>query len=207
MERRGRSLEDVVAMPAASIAMPTMQFEQGETEGACLFHPVVHTDDRGSFARSWCASSFAAAGIVFTPVQGNSSLTRHCHTVRGMHFQRAPHADAKVVRCSQGAIYDVIVDLRPQSSTRGRWFAHTLSAQNGTILYIPEGFAHGFQTLSDDTVVEYLMGVDYVRELYDGFRYDDPLYAINWPNDAVMVSASDLNWPDAAGRLPGIAAE
>ncbi|WP_267414483.1 MULTISPECIES: dTDP-4-dehydrorhamnose 3,5-epimerase family protein [unclassified Sphingomonas] len=196
-------MEDMVAVRSASVATPAMQFEALGASGACLIHPVVHADDRGSFARSWCADSFAAAGIVFTPVQGNSSLTRHRHTVRGMHFQRTPHADAKVVRCSQGAIYDVIVDLRPQSSTCGRWFAHELSAKNGTILYIPEGFAHGFQTLSDDSIVEYLMGVDYVRELYDGFRYDDPLYAINWPHAAIMVSAPDLNWPQAIGRLPG----
>lgn len=196
-------MEDVVAAPTTSVATPAMRFERLETDGAWLIHPMVHADDRGSFARSWCAGSFATAGIDFTPVQGNSSRTRHRHTLRGMHFQRAPHADAKLVRCSQGAIHDVIVDLRPHSPTRGRWLATELSAQNGTILYIPAGFAHGFQTLNDDTIVEYLMGVDYVRELYDGFRYNDPLYAIHWPHDPIMVSASDLSWPDAVGRLPG----
>lgn len=197
-------MEDVVTPIGA--APPSLRFDPIGTTGACLIHPVVRGDDRGHFARSWCADSFADAAIRFTPVQGNTSLTRHRHSVRGMHFQRAPRQDAKIVRCSRGAIHDVIVDLRPGSPTCGQWFANELSADNAVILYVPEGFAHGFQTLEDDTIVEYLMGAAYDGTLYDGFRHDDPLFGIAWPEEAANLSPADCAWPDAAGRMPWIAA-
>lgn len=161
---------------------------------------VVHADDRGNFTRTWCADSFAEHGINFRPVQGNSSVTRVRGTVRGMHFQRAPKADAKIVRCTSGRVHDVIVDMRPTSPTRGHVFVNELAPSTATMVYIPAGFAHGFQTLVDNSVVEYLMGIEYVADLSDGFRYDDPLIAIDWPEPVSVISAKDAAWPLLAER-------
>jgi dTDP-4-dehydrorhamnose 3,5-epimerase len=162
---------------------------------ARLIELVPHVDDRGSFTRTWCADSFAEHGIDFRPVQGNNSLTKLRGSVRGMHFQRAPKADAKIVRCTSGRIYDVIVDMRPTSPTRGHIFVNELTPSRPTMVYIPAGFAHGFQTLADDSVVEYLMGIEYVADLSDGFRYDDPTIGIKWPEPVTVLSAKDAAWP------------
>jgi len=166
----------------------------GESD-ARLIELAPRADVRGSFTRTWCAESFAAQGIDFRPVQGNSSLTRVRGSVRGMHFQRAPKADAKIVRCTAGRIHDVIVDVRSTSPTRGQIFANELAPSSATMVYIPAGFAHGFQTLEDDSVVEYLMGVEYVEELSDGFRHDDPLSGIRWPEPVTVLSPKDAGWP------------
>lgn len=160
-------------------------------------------DDRGAFARTWCADSFAEAGITFTPIQGNTSITRRQGSVRGMHFQREPYPDAKIVRCSRGRMWDVIVDLRAGSPGHGVAQARELSAESWTMLYVPAGFAHGFQTLTDDVTVEYLMGERYVPAAYDGFRHDDPDMAIDWPLPITAVSPADLAWPPLAGRVAG----
>jgi dTDP-4-dehydrorhamnose 3,5-epimerase len=168
---------------------------------ACLIEPRTFGDERGAFARSWCANSFASAGIAFTPVQGNVSYTTQRGTVRGMHFQREPWPDAKLVRCSLGRIWDVIVDLRPGSKQHGVAHGRELSGESCLILYVPAGFAHGFQTLTDNVIVEYLMGERYVPEAYDGFRYDDPAMPVSWPEPISAISASDLAWPPLAGRL------
>jgi dTDP-4-dehydrorhamnose 3,5-epimerase len=162
---------------------------------ARLIELMPRGDDRGSFTRTWCTDSFAAHGIEFRPVQGNSSLTRVRGSVRGMHFQRSPKADAKIVRCTAGRIHDVIVDVRPNSPTRGQVFANELGPSTAIMLYIPAGFAHGFQTLTDDVVVEYLMGIEYVEELSDGFRHDDPVIGIEWPEPVTVLSAKDAAWP------------
>jgi dTDP-4-dehydrorhamnose 3,5-epimerase len=167
---------------------------------ARLIELFAHVDDRGSFTRTWCANSFSEQGIDFRPVQGNSSVTRTRGAVRGMHFQRTPKADAKVVRCTSGRIHDVIVDMRPTSATRGQVFANELSPSSGTMLYIPAGFAHGFQTLADDAMVEYLMGVEYVADLSDGFRHNDPMIGIEWPEPVSMLSNKDAAWPLLADR-------
>jgi dTDP-4-dehydrorhamnose 3,5-epimerase len=167
---------------------------------ARLIELTVHGDTRGDFTRTWCAPSFAEQGIDFTPVQGNSSLTRKRGTVRGMHFQGAPKPDAKLVRCTSGRIYDVIVDVRPSSPTRGQVFAYELSPSSARMLYIPAGFAHGFQTLADDSVVEYLMGIEYVADLSDGFRHDDPMIGIKWPEPVSVLSDKDRAWPMLADR-------
>lgn len=167
---------------------------------ARLIELVVHGDTRGNFARTWCAASFAANGIDFTPVQGNSSVTRTRGSIRGMHFQRAPKADAKIVRCTSGAIFDVIVDVRADSPTRGQAFGNELSPSLARMLYIPAGFAHGFQTLTDDVVVEYLMGIEYEADLSDGFRYDDPAIGIEWPEPVSVLSDKDAAWPLLAER-------
>jgi dTDP-4-dehydrorhamnose 3,5-epimerase len=177
----------------------------GDTE-ARLIEPHVHADERGAFARTWCTEIFAAAGIPFTPIQGNTSHTRQRGSVRGMHFQRAPWRDAKIVRCSRGRIWDVIVDLRPGSPRRGMPHALELSETNWAMLYVPPGFAHGFQTLSDDVTVEYLMGERYVPTVYDGFRYDDPGVAISWPEPVSAISPADLAWPSLSSRMPGFLA-
>jgi dTDP-4-dehydrorhamnose 3,5-epimerase len=169
---------------------------------ARLIELVVHADDRGSFARTWCADSFSRHGIDFRPVQGNSSVTRTRGSVRGMHFQRAPKPDAKIVRCTSGRIHDVIVDIRANSPTCGEVFANVLAADSATMLYIPAGFAHGFQTLSDDVVVEYLMGTEYVDHLSGGFRHDDPMYGIVWPEPVTVLSAKDAAWPLLAAPRP-----
>jgi dTDP-4-dehydrorhamnose 3,5-epimerase len=167
---------------------------------ARLIALTPHGDDRGSFTRTWCADSFAAQGIDFRPIQGNSSLTRVRGSVRGMHFQRAPKADAKIVRCTAGRIYDVIVDMRPTSLTRGQIFVNELAPSPATMVYIPAGFAHGFQTLEDNSVVEYLMGIEYVADLSDGFRHDDPMVGIRWPEPVTVLSAKDAAWPLLADR-------
>ena len=177
-----------------------MKFIPIGNSGAQLIELMPHGDRRGTFTRTWCASTFADHGIEFTPVQGNNSLTRKRGTVRGMHFQRAPKADAKLVRCTSGCIHDVIVDIREGSSTRGEVYAYELSPSSGRMLYIPAGFAHGFQTLADDSVVEYLMGIEYVAELSDGFRHDDPSFRIAWPEAVSEMSNKDAAWPDFAGR-------
>ena len=117
-----------------------------------------------------------------------------------MHFQRAPKADAKVVRCTAGRIYDVIVDVQPSSPTRGQIFVNELEPSLANMVYIPAGFAHGFQTLEDNSVVEYLMGIEYAADLSDGFRYDDPLVGIKWPEPVTMLSAKDASWPLIADR-------
>ena len=167
---------------------------------ARLIELVVRVDERGSFTRTWCADSFAAQGIDFRPVQGNNSVTRVRGSVRGMHFQAAPQADAKIVRCTAGRIHDVIVDIRPTSPTRGQVYANELAPDLPTMVYIPAGFAHGFQTLADDSVVEYLMGIEYVADLSDGFRYDDPLIGITWPEPVTVLSPKDAVWPLLADR-------
>ncbi len=167
---------------------------------ARLIELVVHEDERGSFTRTWCADSFAEHGIDFRPVQGNNSVTRVRGSVRGMHFQAAPKADAKIVRCTSGRIHDVIVDMRPTSPTRGQVFANVLAPSPATMVYIPAGFAHGFQTLADDSVVEYLMGIEYVADLSDGFRHDDPMIGIEWPEPVTVLSAKDAAWPLLADR-------
>lgn len=177
-----------------------MKFVSLGDSDARLIELTPLVDDRGSFMRTWCADSFAAQGIDFRPVQGNNSLTRVRGSVRGMHFQRAPKADAKIVRCTSGRIYDVIVDLRPTSPTRGQIFVNELAPSLARMVYIPAGFAHGFQTLADDSVVEYLMGIEYVADLSDGFRYDDPMIGIKWPKPVTVLSAKDIAWPLLAER-------
>lgn len=177
-----------------------MKFIPLGNSDARLIELVVHGDDRGHFARTWCAKTFLDEGIDFAPVQGNTSYTRIRGAVRGMHFQRAPKADAKVVRCTAGRIHDVIVDLREDSPTWGQVYVNQLGDDIATMLYVPPGFAHGFQTLSDYATVEYLMGVEYVPELYDGFRYDDPEIGIVWPETVTALSANDARWPSLDER-------
>jgi dTDP-4-dehydrorhamnose 3,5-epimerase len=179
-----------------------MKFVSLSGSDAKLIELDIRSDARGRFARTWCADLFEKAGIDFEPVQANTSVTKNRGAVRGMHFQRAPHEDAKVVRCSLGRIHDVIVDLRQGSDSPGAVYQTVLDGQGDTMLYIPGGFAHGFQALSDNVVVEYLMGAPYMPSLYDGARFDDPLLGISWPEPITEISDNDLRWPDLAGRMP-----
>jgi dTDP-4-dehydrorhamnose 3,5-epimerase len=181
-----------------------MKFEAVDGTEARRIIPLVHRDDRGWFHRTWCRDTMRSAGIEFDPVQGNASRTLKAGTIRGMHFQREPNPDAKIVRISRGRVFDVIIDLRPGSPDFGRWHSLELSEDNGAMLYIPPGFAHGFQTLTDDVCAEYLMGERYIPDLYDGFRYDDPAVAIAWPLTPVGFSDKDLAWPPLTGRVAGL---
>jgi dTDP-4-dehydrorhamnose 3,5-epimerase len=173
-----------------------MNFNETTLPGVFLIEPDIHADERGSFARTFCLDEFDAAGIRFGVVQANISFNQHSGTVRGMHFQRAPHGEGKVVRCTAGSMYDVIVDLRPDSPTFCQWVAAELNAENRKAIYAPEGCAHGFQTLSDSTEVSYLMSERYAPEAATGVRFDDPAFEIDWPLPVSNISARDRDWPN-----------
>jgi dTDP-4-dehydrorhamnose 3,5-epimerase len=154
------------------------------------------TDDRGFFARTFCAQEFAAAGLATVFVQQSFSHSTRTGTVRGMHFQRAPHEEVKVIGCLTGAVYDVLIDIRPTSPTYMQWEAYELSAGDGCQLYVPTGFAHGFQTLAPATEVRYMMTAFYAAEAAAGIRHDDSAFNIAWPLPVTAISAKDLSWPD-----------
>ncbi|WP_291297148.1 dTDP-4-dehydrorhamnose 3,5-epimerase family protein [Elioraea sp.] len=163
--------------------------------GLLLLHSIAQQDERGGFARLHCAEAMAEAGFRMTVQQTNLSTNPRRHTLRGLHWQDAPAAEAKIVRCVAGSVWDVAVDLRPASPTFRRWYAEELSAANGRALAIPEGFAHGFITLTGDAAVLYLMGARYAAALARGARYDDPAFAIAWPAAPALIGARDLTFP------------
>jgi dTDP-4-dehydrorhamnose 3,5-epimerase len=152
-------------------------------------------DERGFFARSFCQDEFASHGLNARVVQCNVSFNARQGTLRGMHYQAPPHEEAKVVRCTRGAIWDVAVDLREHSATRWRWHGVELTADNRRALYVPEGFAHGFQTLTDDSEVLYQMSESYHADLARGVRWDDPRFGIRWPLPAPILSERDRTYP------------
>lgn len=154
------------------------------------------SDDRGFFARTFCAQEFAAAGLPTVFVQQSFSHTARAGTLRGMHFQRAPHEEIKVIRCLSGALHDVLIDIRPTSPTYMQWEAYQLSGGDGYQLYVPTGFAHGFQTLAPATEVGYMMTAFYAAEAAAGIRHDDPAFNIAWPLPVTAISAKDQSWPD-----------
>lgn len=172
-----------------------MIFIETALKGAFIIELERHTDERGFFARSFCAREFEAHGLNPTVAQCNLSYNHTKGTLRGMHFQVPPASETKLVRCTRGAIYDVIIDLRPDSPTYLEHLAVELSAQTGRALYIPEMFAHGFQTLEDDTEVAYQMGEFYTPGYARGLRYDDPAFNIQWPLPVSIISEKDLAWP------------
>ena len=176
-----------------------MHFNLTPLPDTWLIDVELHRDHRGEFARVMCVDEMRQQGIDFRPVQSNISFNYHEHTLRGMHFQRAPHAEAKLVRVTHGAIYDVVVDLRPDSPTYTQWYGVELTAENRRTLYIPEGFAHGFQTLADNTEVFYQMSEFYHPESADGVRWNDLAFGIEWPAaDARIMSDADRTRPDFA---------
>ncbi len=152
-------------------------------------------DDRGFFARLFCADEFAAHGLATRWAQMNTSFSRTSGTLRGMHFQRPPAAEAKLVRCLAGAMFDVLVDLRAASPSFGHWVAVELTAQNRSMVYVPEGVAHGFQTLADDTEVLYCHSVPYAQKHEGGLRFDDPSVGIAWPLPPFGLSSRDITHP------------
>ena len=172
-----------------------MQFDQTELEGAWLISPDCIEDERGFFARAWCENEFAAHGLNAQLVQCNISYNRAAGTLRGLHWQADPHGEVKLVRCTSGVIYDVIVDVRQQSSTFGQWRGFYLSAANRNMLYIPEGFAHGFVTLQDDTEVFYQMSALYVADMARGLHWADADLGIVWPCPVSIVSDRDSALP------------
>jgi dTDP-4-dehydrorhamnose 3,5-epimerase len=169
-------------------------FTASEFAGVYFIDLDRKSDERGFFARTFCANEFAAHGLNPDIKQANLSFNAKQGTLRGMHYQLPPKAETKVVRCTRGSILDVIIDLRPPSPTYRRHLAVELTADTRRALYIPEGFAHGFQTLEDSTEVEYLMGEFYAPGFDAGFRYDDPAFAIDWPLPVSVVSERDLAW-------------
>ena len=173
-----------------------MIFIETELQGAFIIEPEKIADERGFFARTWCQKEFARRGLTSQFIQGNISSNTEKGTLRGMHYQVHPHEEAKLVRCTQGAIYDVIIDLRPGSPTFKKWMAVELTAENHCALYIPEKFAHGFQTLVDNTELFYQMSGSYHPDCGRGIRWNDPAFRIEWPSDERIISARDQEFPD-----------
>ena len=172
-----------------------MLFEETPLRGAFLISPERIEDARGFFARAWCRREFEANGLNPEMVQANISYNRSMGTVRGMHYQRAPHEEVKLVRCTRGRIFDVIVDLRKDSETFGRWFGTELSEENRRVIYVPEGFAHGFQTLEDSCEVFYQHSAYYTPGSAAGLLWNDPTLAINWPiKHNPVISEQDQGW-------------
>jgi dTDP-4-dehydrorhamnose 3,5-epimerase len=172
-----------------------MIFTESPLPGAFLIDVAPITDDRGFFARAYCAEEFAAKGIGVELRQCSVSYNIRKGTLRGLHYQRAPHEEHRLVRCTAGAIFDVIVDIRPQSAHFRRWFGTALTAQNHRSLFIPPGFAHGFITLSDDAEVYYMISVPHAPEFARGFRWNDPAFAIQWPMAPTVISPRDAAYP------------
>ena len=173
-----------------------MIFTETNLKGAFVIEAELKEDDRGFLARSWCQREFQRQGLNPQLVQCNISFNKRKGTLRGMHFQSAPHQEAKLVRCSHGAIYDVIIDLRPQSPTFKRHFAISLTSLNRLMLYVPEDFAHGFLTLEDSTEVFYQMSEFFCAESARGIRWNDPAFGIPWPTSISVISERDRSYPD-----------
>jgi dTDP-4-dehydrorhamnose 3,5-epimerase len=173
-----------------------MIFTETVLRGAFIIEPEPIEDERGFFSRLWNQQEFALRGLNATVVETNISFNNRRGTLRGMHFQVAPCAQAKLVRCTAGSIYDVIIDLRKNSSTFKQWVSIELSAMNRCMLYVPEGFAHGFQTLEDNTEVFYQMSEAYAPESARGVRWNDPAFSIKWPLDERTIIDRDQGYPD-----------
>lgn len=172
-----------------------MQFTETSIVGVQVIDPIFHEDDRGQFFRAWCSQELGEHGINFLPVQANMGFSVRKGTVRGMHFQLEPALDAKLIRCTRGAIFDVALDLRPDSASYGQWFGTELSAENGRSLYVPEHCAHGYQTLEDSTEMYYLTSAFYDPKAAVGVRFDDPAFGIEWPETVTLLSEQDRDWP------------
>ncbi len=175
--------------------MNSLRFTETGIAGAWVIDASFHQDDRGRFFRAWCAQEFAEHGITFVPVQANMGLSVRKGTVRGMHFQGEPALEAKLVRCTRGAMFDVALDLRPESPTYGKWYGTELTAENGRMLYVPERCGHGYQTLEDGTEMYYMTSQFYTPCAARGARFNDPIFDIQWPLAATVVSDQDRKWP------------
>lgn len=173
-----------------------MIFHATKIKGVYVIEPELRSDERGYFTRMFCQNEFMNAGIDFSVLQVSHALSVKKGTVRGLHFQKGPVAEQKIVQCARGAIYDVVVDLRKDSLTYGKWMTEELTEENKKEIYIPKGCAHGFQTLVDNSEILYLMSALYTPEYYTGVRWDDPLLNIAWPAaETRIISEQDRNWP------------
>lgn len=173
-----------------------MIFTETKLPGAYIIELEPRGDDRGFFSRAWCEREFEDAGLSTRISQANVSLSRDKGTLRGMHLQLPPAAEIKLIRCIRGAIYDVIIDLRPGSPTYCEWVGVELTAENRRAFYVPEGFAHGFQTLTEDCEVFYQVSHAYSPDHETGVRYNDPRFGIEWPGEVTVISDKDRSWPD-----------
>jgi dTDP-4-dehydrorhamnose 3,5-epimerase len=174
-----------------------MIFRETKLKGAFIINLEKIKDERGFFARLFCKKEFKKNGLVSAFVQGNISYNKKKNTIRGMHFQRTPFEEVKLVRCIKGSIFDVIIDLRADSPTYKDWIAVKLIQENYKMLYIPEGFAHGYQTLEDNTEILYLVSEFYSPGYEHGVRWNDPAFGIKWPQvDNIIISKKDKSWPD-----------
>lgn len=173
-----------------------MTFTETPIFGAYHVDLQPHRDERGFFARAWCRQEFAERGLTLPFVQANLAQTHAAGTVRGLHYQPPPHDEAKFIRCVRGGIFDVTVDLRPESPTYGHWHGETLTAERRNAMYVPAGCAHGYQTLVDDTEVFYQVTAAYTPGVEQGIRFDDPTFGIAWPHPVTDVSDKDRSWPD-----------
>jgi dTDP-4-dehydrorhamnose 3,5-epimerase len=176
-----------------------MIFTKTNLVNAYIIEPEKKHDPRGFFARVWCQKEFADHDLISQLVQVNVSYNKKPGTLRGMHYQAKPFQESKLVRCTRGAIYDVIIDLRPSSPTYQQWLGVELTAENYRMLYVPEGFAHGFQTLEGNTEVAYQVSEFYAPQFERGVRYNDPAWGIVWPLDVRVISDKDRDWPDYEG--------
>jgi dTDP-4-dehydrorhamnose 3,5-epimerase len=183
-----------------------MRFIATPLAGAHLIGLEPVADDRGFFARAFCEREFAAAGLETRFVQANTTLSRSKGTLRGFHYQLPPAAEVKMVRCLRGAVYDVIVDLRPDSPTFKQWFGAELSAENRLTMYVPRGFGHALLTLQDDAEVFYLASAFYAPQQERGLRHDDPALGVRWPITPVQISPKDRAWPDLDPAFHGLEA-
>src|SRR5215469_2161379 len=172
-----------------------MIFEETPLRGAYVIEPERINDHRGFFARVWCKKELERRGLNSELSQSNIGFSHVKGTLRGLHFQKPPHAESKIVRCTRGSIFDVIVDLRPESPTYKRWFGIELSDENGKMLYVAEGMAQGYMTLQDNTEINYHTTEFFNAEAASGVRFDDPVLGIRWPMSATAVSEQDRSWP------------
>ncbi|MGL4634803.1 MAG: dTDP-4-dehydrorhamnose 3,5-epimerase [Beijerinckiaceae bacterium] len=183
-----------------------MKFIPAPLAGAFVIEQEPRVDERGFFARAFCAQEFSTAGLETSFVQANNTLTTRKGTVRGFHYQLPPSAEVKLVRCIRGAVYDVIVDIRPDSKTYRQSFGATLDQDNRQMMYVPRGFAHGFVSLTDDAELHYMVSAFYDAKQERGLRYNDPAFSVKWPLDMASISAKDSAWPDFDEAFHGVAA-
>jgi len=183
-----------------------MRIEPAPLDGAATIELDLRGDERGFFARMYCEREFAAAGLETRFVQANNSSNAQRGTLRGLHYQLPPDTEVKLVRCIRGALWDVIVDVRPGSPSFGRWFGAELTAQNRRMMYVPRGFAHGFITLTDDSELIYFVSDFYEPKQERGLRWNDPKIAIDWPIAPSVISDKDANWPDFESDWHGVEA-
>ena len=173
-----------------------MKFTETGISGAWVIGLDKRVDERGYFARVWCQRELENRGLNSACVQVNTALSPKAGTLRGMHFQIAPDAEVKIARCLRGAAFDVLIDLRPESSTFRHWYGLTLTPESGEMLYVPEGCAHGYLTLTDETEVMYFTSRFYAANAAKGVRHNDPAFDIEWPAEIRVISGADKSWPD-----------